>query len=159
MLPGLELLGGDDDLADELGAEDVAVLDEEVDGGRLVRDGDEEVLRPHGVLVVVDDVGARDGGGRELHSDVGVAGHGAVGRLLLLLRPEDVDDGLGDDVHVWEVPRLVDPDVKAAVEQRRPPRRRRRAPDAVPVRPHHIHPAPIRRFRVNCSCCFTLIDR
>jgi len=109
-VPGLQPVGADGDDADELRAHDVAVLDDEVDGGGLVRDGHHELLRPHGVLVVGDDEGARHHGGGDLHRHVGVAGH-ALRRLA-----QQVPHPLGQDVLVRQVPRLVDPDVQAAVQ-------------------------------------------
>jgi hypothetical protein len=60
--------GGD---VDELRAEDVVVLDVELDAGGGVRDLDAEVLLPPEVLRVWDHAGLRDGGAGEADGHVG----------------------------------------------------------------------------------------
>lgn len=147
-LPVKETLGRDGHGPHELRAEDVAVLDDELDLGRFVGHGHEEVLLPDGVLAVGDDVGAGDGGvGGDLDGDVGVAGEGAVGGLAADgagdARAEEVADPLGEHVLVGQVLGLVHPDVEAAVQQHH----LERGPHAAvlrrggPVR-HHLHPGP-----------------
>lgn len=61
-LAGGDAGNGNGDGADELGAEDVVVLDVENEGRGAVGDGDLEALVPDGVLGVVDNAGAGDGG-------------------------------------------------------------------------------------------------
>lgn len=131
-----ELAGGDagsgnGDGADELGAEDVVVLDVENDEGGAVGEGDLEVLVPLGVLGAGDDAGAGNGGAGEGDGDVGVAGDDL--RVLALVvgaigagaggegggpaGGEAATEVLGEQVHVGEATGLQDPEVEVAMEE------------------------------------------
>lgn len=68
--------------ADELGAENVVVLDVEEEVGGEVGEGDGESLVPMGVLGVGDDAGAGDSGGGDGDGDVGVAGDDLLVRVV-----------------------------------------------------------------------------
>lgn len=110
VLPGGQARCRNGDTADELGSEDVVVLDLELDVDDGVGEGDVEVVVPLRVLGVGDDVGAGDGGLRDDDCDVRVAGDDAVVVLLDLLvsgggaasvaGSEAAAETLSSDVHV-----------------------------------------------------------
>lgn len=120
--------GGD---ADELRAEDVVVLDVELEPGDGVGDLDAEALLPPGVLGVGDDPRLRDGGAGEADGDVGVAGDDLLGpdaaapaRVVAgaggaagAVAGEEAAHPLRHDVHVGEALGLGYPDVKVAVQE------------------------------------------
>lgn len=121
--------GGD---ADELRAEDVVVLDVELEPGDGVGDLDAEALLPPGVLGVGDDPRLRDGGAGEADGDVGVAGDDLLGpdadaapaRVVAgaggaagAVAGEEAAHPLRHDVHVGEALGLGYPDVEVAVQE------------------------------------------
>uniref|UniRef100_A0A0A9DSC5 Uncharacterized protein n=1 Tax=Arundo donax TaxID=35708 RepID=A0A0A9DSC5_ARUDO len=149
-LPRQKLLGRDGHRTNDLSTKDITVLDNELDLGRLMPDGHDEVLCPDGILVIGDNVGPRDSGVGDLDGDVRVAGHGGAGHLVADdagdARAEEVADPLGEHVLVGQAPRVVHPDVERAVEQDHLERR----PDAAaavlrpsPAVGHHLHPAAV----------------
>lgn len=93
-----------------------------------VRDGDEEMLIPDGILRVGDDAGADDGGSSEADGDVGVAGDDLVVVLLLwaggggdgvAAGGEAAAEALGEHVHVGEASCFDDSKVEISVEVER----------------------------------------
>lgn len=146
-----ELLSRNRHCAYELSTEDIIVLDNELDLGGIMPNRDKEILRPNGVLIVGNDVGARDGGIGDLDGNIGVAGHVGAGHFAAdgadEARTEEVADPLGEEILVREVPSVVHPDVEGAVEQHH----LQGWPHAAVLRPsgrravrHHLHPTVLR---------------
>lgn len=86
-----------------------------------MRDRDIEMLHPLGVLAVANYISPADDGTAHRDGHVGVAGHQQGLHLATDRAGEPLADhvpqGLGEHVHVGEVPRPAHPHVKAAVEE------------------------------------------
>lgn len=140
-LAGGDLSGRDSGGSDHIGAEDVVVLDVELEVDDGVSQGDVEPLVPVRVLGVLDHARAGDGGLRDVDGDVRVAGDdprvvvdlpvgaaafgvaviagrggGEGGILNGAAGGEATAEVVGDDVHVRQAASFDDPEVEVAME-------------------------------------------
>lgn len=127
-LTGNERPSGDPGDPDYVRAEDVVVLDVEVDAGHRMRDRHPEPLLPGRILGVGDDVRAGHGGAGEADGDVRVAGDDLPAVVVAALAVaaageglaaggEDAAEALRDHVHVGQAPSLQNLELEVAVEE------------------------------------------